>query len=135
MLMTSNFSLALRIMDASLDPETVTLLLGVQPDMSHLPGKRTTKRGVEFTQPIGIWSISSKASANASFAEHVVSMSQRISCFRVPLSDARLTKYQMDFFVGLFVEQNTFAVDIPVELCKFGLPINIDGYVSISRKS
>src|SRR5258708_14612907 len=95
---------SLRVTGEDLDPDQVSILLGVRPTFAARRGDMRSTRGAAVRQHIGVWAFEMGTSSEWTLQDFIGALLDRIPA---PLAAWRRLReeYEVDLFCGLFVEE------------------------------
>lgn len=135
------FSVSFRIIGDDLEPDKITLLLGIKPDIAHKKGDSSTGKSksgkiINYTPfKFGLWCINSKLDKYDRLQDHMLNILERIEPKKDVLVKLANEGFKMDFYCGYFFSTKDQAgISINNELLKriaeLGIDLGINLYVT-----
>ena len=128
--------MSLRVVGDGIDPEHISLLLGLEPSLLRRKGEVRHTGGRAIVQRTGVWSFSVECSPGWTLPDAIGALLDRLPSD--PEVWAELTGcYRADVSCGLFIEGWNRGVNLPAallrRLAERGLDLDLDIYFSGER--
>jgi hypothetical protein len=130
------YSASFRVQGKDLDPDVITVLLGITPDHTHKCGDPRIGEDGVASAPYshGQWSIYSSDVKFPNPGDCLKSLTSRLSSKAELLREIRSKGYRMDIFIGMFEIQGNSTMSISSEtlseLAKLGINLEFDMYAA-----
>jgi Domain of unknown function (DUF4279) len=121
-------------MGKDLDPEEISQLLGMSPDVAHKRGDpnwgKQGRRYSDFSE--GLWSLKSALSRDQLPAEHIKDITDKLAGREEVLEILRQRGYRIDIFIGIFGADGNSGFDLPANISgvvgRLGINLEFDLY-------
>jgi len=130
-----------RIGDDNLEPDKITMALGIKPSFSHKKGDIIPGMAKPYKRPSGLWGVDSPLPSNADVSSHLTAILNIIEPKLPQLKKIQQQGYGMDIAVGCIYDSNrqsetfTLPANLVQRLGKLGVEIYFTIYCACQAQS